>query len=182
MAYPDKIIKNTKTGQAIRFIRTSRNTSGQLLEMESIFQAGSPPPPAHFHPQQVEDFKVEAGELTVRIGGKIKILHEGDHLHIPENTVHAMWNESATDTVVNWQVRPALDTEYFLEMAFGLANESKCRSGTLSLLPMALLVNRYRSEFRLAKPGSLIQRILFGMLASLARLSGYQAKLEIYRD
>lgn len=174
MAYPDKIIRNIKTGQTIRFIRTSRDTAGRLLEMESTLRAGSSQPPAHFHPQQVEDFTVLAGELTVRIEGELKIFHEGGHLHIPQNTVHAMWNDSATDTVVNWQVSPALGTEYFFETAFGLANDSKSISGTPSLLPTALLARRYWTEFRLAKPGPVVQKILFGTLALLARVIRYR--------
>lgn len=182
MAYPEKIIRNQKTGQAIRFIRTSRDNDGKCLEMESIFQAGSAQPPAHYHPQQAEDFTVLEGELTVRVEGELKILHAGDHLHIPKNTVHSMWNGSTTDTVVNWQVRPALSTEYFFETAFGLANEGTSKSGIPSFLPMSLLARRFSSEFRLAKPGPITQKILFGFLALLARVVKYRIPEGRYLD
>lgn len=173
MKHSEKIIRNLKTGQEIRFLRTSRDTQGQLLEMESTYSPRGTRPPAHFHPQQAEVFTVLTGELTVQIGNRMKILCAGDQHYIPPRAVHTMWNASQTHTVVNWQVRPALDTQALLEMAFGLANASTSRSGAPSLLQTALLMRRFSSEFRLATPGPLVQKLLFGFLASVARLAGH---------
>lgn len=173
MAYPNKIIRNAETGQAIRFIRTSRDTAGQLLEMEATFRAGSLRPPAHYHPHQVEDFTVVAGELTVEIGEELKTFRKGEHLHIPQNTIHAMWNRSASDTVVNWQVQPALETESFFETAFGLSHENRTAGrDTLSFRQKVGLARRFSSEFRLVRPSRFVQNILFGLVAAISCLLG----------
>ncbi|HEX9957795.1 MAG TPA: cupin domain-containing protein [Fibrella sp.] len=175
MAHSDKIIRNNKTGQQIRFIQTSRDTNGQLLEMEATFRAGSVRPAAHYHPNQVEDFTVVAGQLTVQIDGQTRTLGTGDTLHVSRNTVHAMWNGSENETIVNWQVRPALDTESFFETVFELSNEGKTApDGMPPLLQRVLLAQHFSAVFRLAKPAPVIQRLVFGVLSPVARLAGYR--------
>ena len=41
MAFTGKIIRNTKTGQDIKFIQTAKDTEGKLLEMESAYNSNS---------------------------------------------------------------------------------------------------------------------------------------------
>ncbi|MDB5240380.1 MAG: cupin protein [Spirosoma sp.] len=181
MAYTNKVIRNAKTGQALRFIQTSRDTNGQLLEMESTFRARSTKPAAHYHPIQDENFTVIAGELTVQIDGQTRTFRPGDRLHIPRNTVHSMWNASDEETVVNWQVSPALDTEFFLETAYGLANEGKTGpDGRPALLQSALLMQHFSRVFRLTSPSLLVQQLVFGLLSPLAYVVGYRPTYKKY--
>ena len=91
-----------------------------------------------------------------------------------------MWNHSEQKAVVNWQVQPALDTEYFLEMGMGLAQAGKVKSnGMPNLLQSVVLVARFKQVYRLTKPGPIIQKIVFSILVPFARLMGYRA---IYRE
>ena len=183
MAFKDKIITNVKTGQQIRFIQTSKDTNGELLEMESTYLSGSKEPPPHYHPAQTEEFEVMSGEMSVRMDGKVLILQKGDRLHVPMNKEHSMWNHSRYKSVVNWKVRPALNTEYFFETAMGLSGGTKTNSdGMPNILQIALMVNRFRDVFRLAKPPYIVQRILFGILTPFALLSGYRAIYKKYLD
>jgi quercetin dioxygenase-like cupin family protein len=181
MAYSNKVIRNPQTGQTLRFIQTSRDTNGQLLQMESTFRARSTKPAAHYHPNQDEDFTVIAGELTVQIGGQIKAFRQGDRLHIPQNTVHSMWNASDEETIVNWQVSPALDTEDFLETAYGLANEGKIGpNGKPALLQAVLLMQHFSRVFRLTSPALPVQKVVFGLLSPLAYIAGYRPTYDKY--
>src|SRR5688572_4784488 len=125
MAFRGKEIRNPQTGQNIRFIRTAKETHGASLEMETIYDAHSKEPLVHYHPFQSEDFVVLQGELTLRILGELKILKRGDSIYIPPNVPHAMWNNSNQKTIVSWEVRPALKTEYLLETGCGLAADHK---------------------------------------------------------
>lgn len=180
MAYPSKVVTNPITGQSIKFIQTSRDTQGLLLEMESTYQPHSTEPMPHFHPQQEEHFKVLSGSVSVRLNGDLKVLNAGDTLTIFPNQVHSMWNHSKEKAVLNWQVRPALDTEYFLEMGMGLAQAGKVKAdGMPNLLQSVVLVTRFKNVYRLAKPGPIVQKIVFSILAPFARLIGYRA---IYRE
>jgi quercetin dioxygenase-like cupin family protein len=183
MAYKNKIIHNVKTGQDICFLKTSKDTNGTLLEMEAIFSAHSREPVAHYHPSQEEDFTVLAGELTVRINGQLKVLQAGDRLHIAPNEVHAMWNNADEKTMVNWEVRPAINTEYFIETLTGLAADNKTdEDGIPGILQIALTANKFSNVFRMAKPSYTVQKIVFKLLTPFAYLAGYKPTYKQYLD
>ena len=138
---------------------------------------------AHYHPVKQEDFKVLAGELTVRINGKLRVLRAGDRLHIAPNTVHAMWNNSDEKTMVNWQVRPAINSEHFFETLAGLAADNKTdENGKPGMLQVALTASKFSDVFRMAKPSYTIQKIVFKMLFPFAYISGYKPVYDQYLD
>ena len=182
MAYKNKIITNPIVGQHIKFLQTAKDTDGKLLEMEASYRPYSKEPPPHYHPYQEEDFMILKGQMTVRLEGKILLLNEGDTLHIPANTIHSMWNNSGSTSVINWKIQPALSTEYFLETATGLASDKKRRRRMRSLLQRSLMANKYSGVFRLSKPPFFIQKILFIMLTPFAWLVGYRASYKQYFD
>jgi quercetin dioxygenase-like cupin family protein len=180
MAYKNKIIRNPVTGQSIRFLQTSCDTEGQLLEMESTFAPHSAEPLQHYHPKQHETFTVLEGYLHVRINGSVKVLRTGETLEIPANTHHSMWNASGEKAVVNWKVEPALSTEYFLETGMGLAARGKVnQKGLPCIWQTALLAEKFQQVYRLAKPPYLLQRAVFRVLAPVAKWKGYKA---VYKE
>jgi quercetin dioxygenase-like cupin family protein len=183
MAYANKIIRNPQSGQEIKFIQTTKDTGGKLLEMEASFKASSKEPAPHYHPKQKEDFTVISGEINIRLDDKLLLLTEGDRLHIPANTIHSMWNPGNEKAVVSWKVQPALDTEYFLETASGLATEGKVNEkGMPPLLQVALMAKEFSAVFRLASLPYIIQQILFGLLAPFAYLAGYKPVYKRFLD
>jgi hypothetical protein len=94
-----------------------------------------------------------------------------------------MWNASSEETIVNWQVRPALNTEYFLETANGLVREGKVNTkGMPDILQVALLVTKYRRVFRLSNPPYIVQRIVFFVLTPFAWMAGKKASYPKYID
>ena len=183
MAVKNKLVTNPKTKQGIRFIRTSRDTGGSYLEMESIYLSNSNEPAAHYHPFQEEDFRVIVGELTVRIEDEVRVLKRGETLHIPANKVHTMWNNTNGKTLVNWKVRPAMKTEQLLETANGLASDGKTNeNGMPGILQVALMANHFTDEFRLARPPFALQKALFLVLTPFAYLLGYRPTYKKYID
>jgi quercetin dioxygenase-like cupin family protein len=174
MAKGGEVLENPVTGQRIIFRRTSKDTDGALLEVESVYTKPSPSrPPAHYHPAQEEIFRVLAGELQVVLRGRHRTLKEGETLVIPEGVRHEMWAEES-GVRVNWQTRPALRTEAFFETVFGLASEGKTNDKGVPNLPQAAVIAQaFADEFRLASPPWLLQRALFAILAPLGRLLGY---------
>lgn len=183
MAIKNKVISNPVTKQQIRFLRTAKDTGGALLEMETRYGGRSLEPPPHYHPYQEETFTVLEGEITVRMDGQLKVLGRGDTLHVPRNMVHSMWNNRDGAAVVNWQVRPALNTEHFLETAMGLASDGKVnQKGMPSVLQVALMARAYSDVFRLSRPSLFLQRALFLPLIPLAYLFGYRPSYRRYID
>lgn len=183
MAISGKTISNPITGQSIRFIKVGSETTGDLLEMISEYLGRSKEPPMHYHPVQQEYFSVMEGELTVKMKDKTTVYKAGEFFIVPAGVKHSMWNEFDGKTKFNWKVMPALKTEYLLETAFGLAIKGKTSdSGMPSILQSALLMNRYKNEFRLAKPGFAVQRLIFGILSPLGKIAGYKSFYTEYCD
>ncbi|GHN01573.1 hypothetical protein WSM22_30620 [Cytophagales bacterium WSM2-2] len=183
MAFKNKQISNPKTGQDIKFLQTAKDTNGNLLEMEATYNSYSKEPAAHYHPFQVEDFTVLSGQLTVRIDGHLKVLKQGDTLHIPINKIHSMWNDTSGKTIVNWKIQPAMNTENLLETATGLAIDGKINDdGVPNILQAALVANEYSDMFRLSKPPFAVQKALFIILTPFSYLFGYRPTYKKYLD
>jgi quercetin dioxygenase-like cupin family protein len=183
MAYRGKKIDNPAAKMSIHFLLTKNDTGGLLLEMEATYQPHSAEPVMHYHPLQEEDFTVLEGELTVNVKGVLTVLKCGDSLHIAPGVWHAMWNNTNNKTVVNWQVRPAMDTEHLLETAAGLATDGKVnKKGMPPILQVALMANKYSKVFRLSKPAFAVQKIVFKVLSPIARLAGLHPDYPEYLD
>lgn len=183
MAYPNTQITNPVTGQSIRFLRTAKDTNGQLLEMESTLLPGSKKPTLHYHPAQHEYFTFTEGSVTVCTGRETRVFHPGDTLHIPPGIRHAMWNEGAVTARMRWQVEPALDTEYLLETGIRLARDGRTdANGKPGFLSALILLRRFSAEYRPARPPYLLLKALFILLTPLARLRGVQPLAETHVD
>ncbi|MBC7905110.1 MAG: cupin domain-containing protein [Gemmatimonadaceae bacterium] len=183
MAYKNKTISNPITKQHIRFLKTARDTNGEFLEMEAFYEANSKEPVAHYHPSQKEDFVVQEGQLTVKLDGRLKVLHAGETLHIPAGVVHSMWNSSCCKTIVHWKVTPAMETEYLLETGAGLASDGKTgKNGMPGILQVALTATKFNAVYRVPKPSYVVQRVIFGVLSPLARVLGYRGSYSKHID
>ncbi len=183
MAYKNKVIRNPVFGQEIVFLRTKKDTDGQFLEMRATYFPHSMKPAPHYHPYQEEHFEILEGEMKVVVGTDLLTLKQGERLHIPTNTVHTMWNDSEQKTKLIWRVEPALNTEYLLEMAAGLAMDGKINTaGKPQFLQSILMAKKFSNEFRMAKPPFWVQKSAFYVIAPLATLRGYKPELLQYID
>lgn len=111
-------LTNPFTRQTIRFVEES----AEELVMESSYEAGGAPAPAHFHPAQEETFTVLAGAIQTEIDGEQRTLREGDVLVIPAGTPHVFGGHADEAGTVRWEVRPPLRTREFFERLFGALN------------------------------------------------------------
>jgi quercetin dioxygenase-like cupin family protein len=89
---------------------TVRSHTEDALEVEAVYQAGSPKPPVHLHPEQDEHFEVLAGEITALVDGEERAYGEGETFDVARGMPHTMWNASGAEVRVLWRTAPALDT------------------------------------------------------------------------
>jgi quercetin dioxygenase-like cupin family protein len=151
MAKTGDVLENPFTGQNLTFRRTTAQTGGELLEVESSWSGPGPEPPEHYHPHQEERFEVLEGELRARVAGAERTVRAGETFEVPAGTPHTMWNPGPGRARAVWQTRPALKTEAFFEMLWGLAraaNEGK----TPDPDEAAAMMREYADEFRLGRP------------------------------
>jgi len=141
MACPDEELIDPIRGQRLVFRRTAQETHGALVEVEAFYQPTSVASPAHLHPHQEEYFEVLSGSMTIRVNDQENIYHAGQTFGIPAGTAHAMWNGSEAETHLRWQTWPALHTEAFFEIMWGLAQEGKTnKAGVPNLLQLAVIL------------------------------------------
>jgi mannose-6-phosphate isomerase-like protein (cupin superfamily) len=153
MANKGDVLENPFTGQTLTFRRTAADTGGELLEVESRWAGGGQEPPEHHHPSQEEHFEVVEGELRARLGGEERTVRAGETLVVPVRTPHSMWNPGPGPARAVWQTRPALKTEAFFELVWGLARATKENpADSPSADEVAAMMREYEGEFRLGRP------------------------------
>jgi mannose-6-phosphate isomerase-like protein (cupin superfamily) len=154
MANAGDVLENPFTGQGLTFRRTSADTDGELLEVESIWAGGGQQPPEHYHPHQEEHFEVLEGELRARVGGTEHTVRAGETLDVPARTPHSMWNPGPVRARAVWQTRPALKTEAFFELVWRLAQAAHAGEQGPTADETAAMMREYEDEFRLGRPES----------------------------
>lgn len=178
MAQSGDILEHPITRERIVFRKTAGDTNGALFQADLYMPPGGFVAAAHIHPQQEERFEVISGTLHGRIAGKELSAGASEVVTVPAGTPHVWWNAGDAEMHVLVEARPALRIENFFEAFFGLAQDGKvdAKKGLPNPLQLAVTLRAFRNEIILAQPPRLVQVIVFGLLAVLGRLLGYQAE------
>jgi quercetin dioxygenase-like cupin family protein len=175
MIHAGDTIENPVTGERIVFRKTSRETGGQAVVIETHVRPNGFVAAAHVHPSQEERFEVLSGSVGFRVGRARTVAGPGQRLVVPAGTPHRFWN--AGDDVAHFvcEIRPALQFESLLETMFALAVDGKTnRKGMPSLLRLAVIANAHFDTVRLPFPPAILQRIGLALGAPVGRLLGYR--------
>jgi hypothetical protein len=91
---------------------------------------------------------------------------------------HPAWNAGDDEVHVLVDFRPALRTERAFETLAGLARDGKTNRAGVPKNPLrvALILREYEDEIFFVRPPLLVQKVIFGALAGVARLLGYRAE------
>jgi quercetin dioxygenase-like cupin family protein len=185
MAKAGDIIENPITGERITFLKTTRETNGELLRFEYVV-----PPrffiPEHFHPRQKERHEVLSGTLRGRVGGQERDYGEGQKVVGPAGVPHA-WKNPSSDEELRFvsELRPPLVFESILDTTFGLARDGKSTKQGIPKNPLqlAVLADESRGMFYATRVPVAVQEgflTLLALLASVGRLLGYRARYPEY--
>ena len=175
MAYAGDVIENPVIGDRLVFRRTTADTGGAVLEFDIFARAGAKGPPEHIHPGAAEHFEVLRGTLRARVSGIEQEVPAGQALDIPAGTLHTWWNAGGEEVQVRVQLTPAGRMETFLETIYALARTGRTdRNGIPSFLQLAVFAPSYFDTNHIVRPPLVVQRLLFGLLAPVARRLGYR--------
>jgi quercetin dioxygenase-like cupin family protein len=173
MGHTEREIHNPRTGQRMRFLRTTADTDGALLRIESVNPPTGIAEPEHTHPQQESRAEVISGTLRFVVHDEERRLGPGEAITIPAGTPHYFVNDGEQDAVSIQEFRPALRTAEFFRTLFDLAERGKLdERGMPSLLTLARLGPEFADEIRATSPPWWVQRVAFVLLAPTARLRG----------
>ena len=169
-------LENPVTGEVLIFRRTSGETGGDSVQVETIVRPGGFVAAAHVHPYQTEHFEVLEGQLGLCIGEHELVARSGEVATVQPGAPHRFWNAGEDDARFLLEVRPALRFESLIETMFTLAQQGKTnRKGLPNPLRLAVIARSHFDTVRLPFPPAWMQRAALAVGAPLGRLVGYRA-------
>ena len=175
------VIENPVTGErGVARIGTEQ-TGGELMVADLYIRPGGAVMGEHVHSAIEERFTVLRGQVGFRMSGQEAIAALGKKLTAPAGVPHDWWNAGPEEALVRVEIRPAARFEAMILNAFGLAQDGKVNQrGMPNLLQLAVFAQEFDDAIQFTRPPRVVQRLLFGLLAPLARLLGYRGSYPEY--
>jgi quercetin dioxygenase-like cupin family protein len=178
MIRPGDTLENPVTGEVLIFHRTSAQTNGDSVLVETIVRPHGFVAAAHVHPHQTEHFEVLEGLLGLQIGEAELLVDPRDVAVVPPGTPHRFWNAGEQEARFLCEVTPALGFESLIETMFTLAVQGKTnRKGLPNPLRLAVIAKAHFDTVRLPFPPTGVQRALLAVAAPLGSVLGYRPTL-----
>jgi quercetin dioxygenase-like cupin family protein len=169
-------LENPVTGEVLVFHRTSEETNGESVLVETIVRPDGFVAAAHVHPFQTERFEVLEGVLGLRVGEKEFVTRAGDVAMVAPGTPHRFWNAGKDEARFLCEITPALQFESLIETMFTLAAEGKTnRKGLPNPLRLAVIARAHFDTVRLPFPPAWLQRAALALGAPIGKLLRYSA-------
>ena len=170
------MLENPVTGEVLVFHRTSEETDGESVLVETIVRPHGFVAAAHVHPSQTERFEVLEGLLGLRIGGDERLARPGDIAVVEPGTPHRFWNAGEDEARFLCEVRPAIQFESLIETMFTLAAEGKTNhKGLPNPLRLAVIAKAHFDTVQLPFPPAVLQRAALAVGAPIGKVLGYAA-------
>lgn len=155
----------------MRFLKTSAETGGRLLEMHVEADPHALPPPMHTHPRAEERLEVESGRARVILDGVQRDVGAGDVVVIPRGSSHTWWNPFDEPLVLKGSVEPGLRFETMLETIYGLTRTGRVnKRGIPNPLQAAVIFTELSREWSPSFLPWPVRTILMPLLAIPGRL------------
>lgn len=139
----------------------------------------------HIHPGADEHFAVKSGRIKVVVEGREQIVEGGGSAVVPRGKPHFFANAGDGVAELEIEFRPAQQQlRFFANFATLAAHRTAWFSskGDPKFLMIALALHTYRDHLYLAGPPIFLQKLIFALLAPVARLCGYRMAIEPLRE
>lgn len=170
-------VEAPRSGKRVRYLESADDTSGEYARFEMWL---SPPPHSHgpmrhVHPKQDEVLAVRDGVLGLWHDGTEHRLDPGEQITIPAGDPHRFWNAGDDALRLIGEVRPALDTEAFMYITYGLAGDYPATGSGMPLNPLRLapVLDEYDDLLYLSHLPTWLQRGAVRVVAPIARRLGF---------
>jgi mannose-6-phosphate isomerase-like protein (cupin superfamily) len=173
-------LHNPATGEIAHLL--TADADGRRIEVDLWLQPGAAVAGAHIHDHFVERFQVREGEVGFQVAARERTLAPSDGLaEVPAGTAHDWWN--AGDGIAHVRVEveaagtapgePAARFASMIEALWSLGALGRVNSkGLPDPLWLAAIAREYSDAIRFVKPPAIVQALLFGPLAAIARRTG----------
>ena len=175
MSKAGDVFENPITGERAVVRLGTEESAGKYLVVELYVSPGGRVAAEHVHPNMNEWFTVLRGTVGFRIDGRDSVAEIGRCLRISPGTAHDWWNAGEEEAHVVVEVSPATRFEQAISTTFGLARAGKTNpKGMPNLLQLALVAREFEDVLYFTSPPRPMQKVLFAILAPVARLLGYK--------
>jgi mannose-6-phosphate isomerase-like protein (cupin superfamily) len=130
----------------------------------------------HIHPLAEERFVVACGRLKVVVEGREALIGPGEDAIVPNGKAHYFVNGWDGDTTFTVEFRPAQKHLLFFANFARMTMERPdwfSAKGDPDFLLIAATLHKFKGHLYLARPPAFVQKLLFAILAPVARLCGY---------
>lgn len=166
------VLVDSHYGERYTVLATGETTGGARVQIDDVAAPGPSQRQTSRHPTQTERFTVLTGTLGLRINGEEHMLGAGDTMLVPAGAGHLPRNAGTDDVHFVTELEPAGRFEAFLA-AITAVNQSGT-SGFGYLLRVAAVLRQFPDVERPTALPLLVEQALFGALALLGRVLGYQ--------
>lgn len=182
MSKKPRTVVHKYTGESITFVEISSETNGKYLLIEVTLPPLGDGPPLHCHDQFVEQFTVLEGELTVKIEKQEKVLHAGETLTVTAKVAHTFRNISNSPVTFNVKLTPPSQFEQSVRIHYGLMDDGLTKEDGVpkSIFHSALILTLQNTL--IAGKSLWLQRVLFGLIIKIGRLTGAYKGLRKYTE
>ncbi len=182
MAKAGDVFENPVTGERA-VVRLGNEDTGEDRAVVDLYaKPGGAVSGEHVHPVTEESFTVVRGQVGFRVDGHESIAQLNQRLHVPTGVAHFWWNagDEEAHVIVEFN-HGAARFEEMIRNLYGLAQDGKTNSkGMPNLLQGALFAREFSNVLYFTKPPLVVQRLLFGLLASIGRALGYKGSYPKY--
>lgn len=123
-----------------------------------------------------EILAVKEGKARVRVDGRDMVLGPGQSVVVRPGQVHQFWNEGEGRLVLMTEDRPPGRHRAMFELMHRLDCAGKTNKQRIPTNPLLLALLMERTDAYLPGLPVMLQKLIFGSLAGLARLVGYEYK------
>jgi quercetin dioxygenase-like cupin family protein len=181
MSKAGQVVENPVTGERVVVHVGTENSADELLMVDAYVRPGGAVTGEHVHPAIEDYFTVVRGRVGFRLDGRATIARPGQRLHVPAGTAHDWWNAGEGEALITVEIRPGGRFEEMIANLFGLAQDGKTNArGMPNLLQAALFAREFEDVLHVTKPPRAVQKVLFTVLAPIARLLGYKGSYPEY--
>ena len=168
LVYPD--------GQAVTCLEQGTDRNGAYLIVEHKINRKGVVNGSHWHPNLTESFTVIEGKMRFVIDGEETVVGPGRKLTIAPGQVHQFWNESEGPLIAHHEIRPPGLHWQMFALIHKLECEGKLNRQGIPRNPLWLGLAWESMEGYLAGVPTIVQKLLFGGLARLAKAFGYSIR------
>lgn len=173
-SHTDRHVLIHPDGSTVTLVERGVGELGEYLRVEhKINRKGAINGP-HWHPIISEMFTVKQGKMRFRVDGEETLMGPGRTISISPGQVHQFWNEGGDPLVALHEIRPPGLHWQMFALLHKLETEGRMNRKGIPRNPLWLGYAWETMEGYLAGPPKIIQKIVLGGLARLARAVGYK--------